>query len=123
MGDDREAVLQALDERARSEPRLHRYRVVGNGAALRSVPDDWFVSDAIARIAREGGWWPGEWLFPFIDDTFVELVLTADSESRPDANTRWLGVGSVWERDWFWTPALRTRSSSAPLFGFSSQAL
>ena len=45
------------------------------------------------RIAREGGWWPGEWLFPFIDDTFVELVLTADSESRPDANTRWLGVG------------------------------
>ena len=122
MRDDLDVVFGALDERARVEPRLDRYRVVGKGpSALDSIPDGWFVSDAIARLAGDGGWWPGEWAFPVVDD-IVALVLTG-SAARADATIRWLGVGSVWERDGFWTPALRTPTSSAPLFGFSSQAL
>jgi hypothetical protein len=52
ISDDLAVVLAALDERARVEPRLDRYRVAGTGAsALDSVPDGWFVSDAIARLA------------------------------------------------------------------------
>jgi hypothetical protein len=120
---DLDDVFAALNERAQSEPRLERYRVVGNGSrGLDGVPADWFVSDAIARIASDGGWWPGAWHFP-VDDDIVTLVLTGNEEPRPEAGVRWLGVGSVWERDGFWTPALRERRKSAPLFGFSSQAL
>jgi hypothetical protein len=123
LSSDLAAVLGALDERARSDPTLDRYRVVGRGAAaVDDVPAGWFVSDAIAQIACDGGWWPGVWWFPVVDD-IVALVLTGRTEPPPDAEVVWLGVGSVWERDGFWTPALRERSESAPLFGFSNQAL
>ncbi len=123
MSGDLDAVLAALDERARSDSRLERYRVVARGPrALDGVPSGWFVSDAIAQIACDGGWWPGEWSFPTVDDIVV-LVLLLGAPSEHPPQVQWLGVGSVWERDGFWTPALRHPSKSAPLFGFSGQAL
>lgn len=36
---------------------------------------------------------------------------------------RWIRLGVIWERDTFWTPALVVRTETAPIFGFSSQAL
>lgn len=120
-------VLRALDDRARSDPRLERHRVVGRGpAALDDVPDGWFASDAVARIATDGGWWPGEWAFPSTDpagDDIVTLWLTGDRQQRPEATVTWLQVGTIWERDHFWTPTLRRRTTSAPILGFSTQAL
>jgi hypothetical protein len=123
MSDDLQSVLAALDERATIDPRLERYRVRGRGTnATDLLPAGWAVSDSIARISTDGGWWPGEWRFPVIDTT-VSMVLTGHDEADDGANVRWLGVGTVWERDWFWTPALRDSAGSAPLFGFSTQAL
>jgi hypothetical protein len=123
MSDDIQPVLAALDERAASDPRLERYRVSGGGIrALDSIPAGWTVSDAVTRIATDGGWWPGEWMFPTVDNT-VGLVLTGHDHTDDEAEVRWLGVGTVWERDCFWTPALRGGAGSAPLFGFSNQAL
>lgn len=118
-----EAVLEAIDERALSDPRLERYRVAGRGpSALDGLPAGWFVSDSIARIATVGGWWPGEWTFP-TDDGIVMLVVSGTRPLDGEPDVRWLGVGTVWERDGFWTPALGQRSPTAPLFGFSNQAL
>jgi hypothetical protein len=49
-------VLADLDERARSQPRLERYRVPGGGQrVLDGVPSSWNVSAAIAHIATHGG--------------------------------------------------------------------
>lgn len=120
-----ERVLALLDDRARSDRRLLRYRVAGAGPrALDGVPDGWVVSDAIARIAERGGWWPGFWDFP--DLTSYDSVATALSlpdDPPDDLGVLWLGVGTIWERDWFHTPALRSRAVDAPLCGYSTQAL
>lgn len=116
-------VIEALDDRARSDSRLDRYRLHGRGReALDDVPAGWWVSDAIERLVVQGGWWPGWWSFP-TDDSIVPLVLTGTSGALPAATIRWLGVGNVWQRDGFWTPATRDRHTVAPLFGFSNQAL
>jgi hypothetical protein len=82
------------------------------------------VSDGISRIAESGGWWPGEWHFPelHLSDT-VPTVLDPSAERPGDPGVLWVGVGTVWERDWFFAPALRERSATAPLCGFSGQAL
>jgi hypothetical protein len=121
---DLDAVLAALDERARSEPRLESYRVEGNGpGALADVPPGWFVSDVIARFATEGGWWPGFWRFPILDDLVSDVVTVGSGLEGQESTVRWAGVGDIWERDHFYTPMLRERAQTAPLFGFSSQAL
>lgn len=120
-----EQVNARLDDRARSDPRLERYRVAGGGPrVLDGIPEGWLVSDGIAHIATSGGWWPGEWRFPELSlrDT-VPTVLAASAEPTGDPGVVWVGVGTVWERDWFFTPALRERSADAPLCGFSGQAL
>jgi hypothetical protein len=117
-------VFAALNERAQSETRLERYRVVGDGpGALSGLPAGWFVSDAIARIARDGGWWPGEWQFPVLDDLVTSVLTVGHGLEEQEPAVRWVGVGSVWERDHFYTPALREGARAAPLYGFSSQAL
>jgi hypothetical protein len=120
-----EAVLAALDERAGTEPRLERYRVIGRGVdALADVPPGWFVSHAITRIATEGGWWPGRWWFPMFDDVVPSVLAKGRAlHFGHEAAARWIGVGSIWERDQFYTPALRQPSPTAPLYGFSNQAL
>jgi hypothetical protein len=115
-------VMSALDDRATVEPRLERYRVPADPAALDGLPDGWVASDAITLIATQGGWWPGAWWFPRLNN-IVPLVLTGHDETPPDASIRWTGVGCVWERDTFYTPTMRSRSATAPLFGFSDQAL
>lgn len=116
-------VIDALESRARSDSRLDRYRVPGGGPeALVGIPAGWHVSDAIEHIAVHGGWWPGEWTFP-TDDNIVNLVLAGELDAPAAATIRWLGVGCVWQRDGFWTPATRERFTAAPLFGFSNQAL
>src|SRR5262249_48128989 len=114
-----------LDARATSEPRLERYRVRGRGAAaLADLPPGWFVSDAIAQIATAGGWWPGRGGVPMFGDMVASVLAPGRSDDdHHDADVRWIGVGSIWERDHFSTPALREPVASAPLFGFSSQAL
>jgi len=120
-----ERVTAQLDDRARSDPRLERYRVAGGGPrALDGIPDGWVVADGIAHIAESGGWWPGEWQFPELSlcDT-VPTVLTPSAEPAGEPGVLWVGVGTVWERDWFFSPALRERSADAPLCGFSGQAL
>jgi hypothetical protein len=120
-----ERVNAQLDDRARSDPRLERYRVAGGGPrVLDCIPDGWVVSDGITHIAESGGWWPGDWQFPELSfcDT-VPTVLAPAAEPPADPGVVWVGVGTVWERDWFFTPALRERSADAPLCGFSSQAL
>ena len=114
--------MSVLDEKAAVDPRLERYRVPAHSDALDDLPAGWMVSDAVAEIATHGGWWPGEWWFPRLDNT-VASVLTGRDEPVPDASARWVGVGCVWERDTFHTPALRRPSVTAPLFGFSNQAL
>ena len=118
-----QAAMSSLEERAASEPRLDRYRVSGDGSALDRLPDGWMVSEAIALIATQGGWWPGEWMFSNLDNT-VPLALTGRDETPADSSVRWIGVGSVWERDVFYTPAVEgPQAATAPLFGFSTQAL
>jgi hypothetical protein len=124
---DLEAVLAALDERAKRDPRLEQYRVVGRPDALLGLPDGWSVSRSVERLAVHGGWWPGRWDFPMVEE-IVELVLTGGTVPRPawmsrEPTVRWVGLGTVWERDSFWTPLLREEVPDAPVFGFSSQAL
>jgi hypothetical protein len=122
--DDLERALGELDRRARAEPRLERYRVAGGGPrALDAVPDGWVVSAGIARIAEHGGWWPGRWEFPELGDTLADLLALDEPAEAADGGVRWVGVGTVWERDWFFTPALREPAPTAPLCGFSTQAL
>jgi hypothetical protein len=121
--DELERVIARLDDRARSDDRLERYRVAGAGPrALDGIPDGWVVSDSIARIAQSGGWWPGDWQFPQLNDTVPDLV-DPSAQPRRDHAVCWLGVGTVWEHDWFFTPALREHAAKAPLCGFSTQAL
>lgn len=55
MTTDLATVLAALDERAAADPRLEQYRVTGDGpGALAAVPDGWFPSEAMVRIATDG---------------------------------------------------------------------
>jgi hypothetical protein len=117
-------VFGALAERASKDERLERYRVRGSGAhVLDALPPGWFPSGAVERIATEGGWWPGEWVFPTVDNLVVEVLNLGEGVGDPEPEVRWVLAGTVWERDCFYTPLLRQRSASAPLFGFSSQAL
>jgi hypothetical protein len=53
----------------------------------------------------------------------VPTALAASAEPAGEPGVVWLGVGTVWERDWFFTPARRERAVDAPLCGFSGQAL
>jgi hypothetical protein len=121
--DELERVIAQLDDRARSDERLEQYRVAGAGPrALDAIPDGWVVSDGMARIAERGGWWPGEWMFPELSGIVQDVLI--DYEKPPgDPGVSWVGVGSVWERDWFFTPTLRDHAADAPLCGFSGQAL
>lgn len=123
--DDLERVIAQLDDRARSDARLERYRVAGGGPrVLDGIPDGWMISDGIARIAESGGWWPGEWQFPELTDSdTVPTILALPADPPSDLGVLWVGVGTVWERDWFFTPALRDHAANAPLCGFSGQAL
>jgi hypothetical protein len=121
--DDLYKVLADLDERARSEPRLERYRVMPGGqSALDGIPPGWNVSAAVSHIATHGGWWPGEWWFPD-DDDFVRNLFDQGLAGPDEDEVRWIRLGVIWERDTFWTPALEVRTETAPIFGFSSQAL
>jgi hypothetical protein len=123
--DELERVMALLDDRARSDDRLERYRVAGAGPrALDAMPDGWVVSDCMARVAERGGWWPGEWLFPDLSESHTVPDLLALPEDPPDdLGVLWVGVGTTWERDWFFTPAVRDHAADAPLCGFSTQAL
>lgn len=123
--DELERVMAQLDDRARSDARLERYRVAGAGPrALDAIPDGWLVSDGIAHIAEHGGWWPGYWEFPELSDTdSVPSILSLPEDPPGDLGVLWVGVGTVWELDWFFTPALRDHAVEAPLCGFSTQAL
>jgi len=122
--DDLYRVLAELDARARSEPRLERYRVAPGGhGALDGVPPGWNVSAAIAHIATQGGWWPGDWNFPQDDDFVRNLFDQGPADVGREEEVRWIQVGRIWERDGFWTPSLKAQSETAPIFGFSSQAL
>lgn len=83
----------------------------------------------MAQLATRGGWWPGEWYFPGyggksnVDELDPEsLTIGTDLEVRAP-QVRWVFVGSVWERDVFYTPMLRKPSRTAPLLGLSNQAL
>jgi hypothetical protein len=123
--DELERVIAQLDDRARSDSRLEQYRIAGAGpGALDGIPDGWVVSDGIARLAERGGWWPGVWEFPELSggDTVPEL-LALPEDPPDDLGVLWVGVGTVWERDWFFTPAVRDHEADAPLCGFSTQAL
>ena len=122
------AAWEELDRRARDDPRLERYRIRrGEAGALRWVPDGWHLSDAMARIAAEGGWWPGRWFLdhPELRDSAQDLVLSSMNDGWYDTEPEvlWAEVGTVWEKDAFLTPLLRHPVPTAPLLGFSSQAL
>lgn len=123
VGDELGRIFAELDDRARSDGRLEQYRVAGGGPqALDAIPEGWVVSDGIARIAELGGWWPGEWQFPLLDDS-IACALHPSGEPPDESEVLWVGAGTVWERDHFFTPALRDRAAHAPLCGFSSQEL
>lgn len=123
--DELERVMALLDDRARSDRRLERYRVAGAGpGALDRIPDGWVVSDGIARIAERGGWWPGIWSLPDLTDTdSIARGLSLPGDPPDDLGVLWIAAGTVWERDWFYTPALRTPATDAPVCGFSTQSL
>ena len=121
-----EAALTELEVRASDEPRLGKYRVVAEGInGTEGVPDGWFVSRAIERLACEGGWWPGDFSYPIDATNEVVDIVTAGNGLRPglEPSVRWAHVGSVWERDHFYTPMLTEPVDTAPLLGFSNQAL
>ena len=122
--DELERVIAALDERARADRRLEKYRVRGAGPqVLDAIPAGWFVSDAIARLAVRGGWWPGAWS-PNVreGDMFSEFIVDLH-DVADEPTVRWLCVGSVWEKDFFYSPLLREPAPDAPLAGSSAQAL
>ena len=118
-----EDVLRELDARARDDPRLERFRVVGRGDAMRSIPPGWHVSSAVERIAVAGGWWPGEWEFPSIAADVVGGWLTFQNVDDWVGQVRWVGMGTSWERAHFFTPMTQSVQRSAPVLGLSSQAL
>lgn len=119
----RSAAEEELDRRARADARLDRFRVRRGGTgASRWVPPGWHLSDAMARIATDGGWWPGRWLFgPCRDDIVLDGLNDGWFDTEP--TVLWAEVGTVWEKDSFFTPLLRHPRPTAPLLGFSSQAL
>lgn len=125
---DLQLLFDELDERAKSDPRLDRYRVKGRGdQALEAIPAGWFLSDSVAHIVINGGWWPGRW-DPVLNQDIdtIEVFLNRGSglniEARHRRRFRWHSIGSVWDPDWFCTPLSKQPSSSAPLCGFSAQA-
>lgn len=119
---DLDQAFEALEDRARAEPALNRYRVAAMGAeALAVIPSGWRASDVVVRIAADGGWWPGTWLLP--TGSTVEPFFDSGEVPAAERGVQWLALGSVWERDWFFTPLLRHPTPDAPLLGFSAQAL
>jgi hypothetical protein len=126
--DELRLVFDELNERADSDPRLERYRVDGLGEqALEVVPPGWFLSDCIAYIVVNGGWWPGYW-HPILDrdiDT-IELFLNGGNGLASNVRNRrrllWCAIGNVFDPDRFCTPLSRQPRASAPLCGVSSQA-
>lgn len=119
-----EAAIAALDERAMAEPGLERYRLAPQPDALAQVPDGWFLSRSMERLLRDGGWWPGYVRFGDDHGAIADILIDGMPRELEDRVTiRWLFVGSVWEKDGFWTPVAREPFDSAPLLGFSWQAL
>lgn len=120
-------VQAELDARALLDPRLERYRVPPGGPrALDKVPEGWHLSEAVARLLVDGGWWPGA--LPELDDEDdgwrvthrLARAGTHELLEPSDATVRWFPVGSVWPADWFYTPLLREPRPTAPLLGLSS---
>jgi hypothetical protein len=116
-----EDISAALNDRLETEPRLNQYRVPP-GDSLKHKPDGWFLSDDLTRLATEGGWWPGHWMLGGEVFDLAELF-GYDLVDGIEPEFKWLLVGSVWEHDFFYTPISRSHFDSAPLLGFSAQAL
>lgn len=95
----------------------------GGDRLLDGIPDGWLPSESVKALAA-GGWWPGHWTFPEIVDSQILDILTAgDGVGGATQRVRWVEVGNIWEKDWFYTPVLAESQPSAPLLGFSVQAL